>query len=397
MRAKVLTSWVAAMLICAHGATAQSPVGDAPRLDGLDEAVRTVASALRGRTEIAALKLTAIQLDAYVAATLQMDLDHDAAARRVRGLAKDEDASRAVVSSWTRMQQLQRQITANPGGRKDEISATLSATYLAARASAALARTEPSTIGGHAPAAEGRRRAKALLDSAVALAPGSTEVQSALGDLFVDAEEPEEAETAYRKALMADGTSIVLRTKLAEALRLQGKFDEAVTELRAVLKTDAGHAQAYSDLGMILRAQGKPTEAISAYREAIRLAPDSVDSHNGLAITFAENGKVDEAIGEFREMVRIDPDSAIGYYNLATALAAADRDVEAAAALREVVRINPNHYNARYNLGELFRLEGKYEESAGQFREYLRLAPETPQNRRNIQRARQFVQQFSNQ
>ena len=95
------------------------------------------------------------------------------------------------------------------------------------------------------------------------------------------------------------------------------------------------------------------------------------------------------------EIIRIDPDSTIGYYNLAYALADLDRDVESAAALREVIRINPNHYNARYNLGELFRLEGKYDDSVKQFREYLRLAPETPQNRRNIERAKGFIEKFA--
>jgi TolA-binding protein len=72
-----------------------------------------------------------------------------------------------------------------------------------------------------------------------------------------------------------------------------------------------------------------------------------------------------------------------------------DRDVEAAAALREVIRIYPDHYNAHYNLGEMFRLEGKFDESAKQFREYVRLAPDTPQNQRNLRRARQFIQQYS--
>ena len=70
---------------------------------------------------------------------------------------------------------------------------------------------------------------------------------------------------------------------------------------------------------------------------------------------------------------------------------------QSAAALREVIRINPNHYNARYNLGELFRLEAKYDESVKQFREYLRLAPDLPQNRRNIERAKGFVEKFSDQ
>jgi Flp pilus assembly protein TadD len=81
---------------------------------------------------------------------------------------------------------------------------------------------------------------------------------------------------------------------------------------------------------------------------------------------------------------------------MATVLANLDRDVEAAAALRQVIHINPNHYNARYNIGELLRLEGKFDDSAAQFREYLRLAPDTPQNRRNINRARQFVEKFTN-
>jgi tetratricopeptide (TPR) repeat protein len=73
-----------------------------------------------------------------------------------------------------------------------------------------------------------------------------------------------------------------------------------------------------------------------------------------------------------------------------------DKDEASAEALREVIRINPNHYNAHYNIGEMFRLEGKYDDSARQFREYLRLAPETPQTRRNIGRAKNFVKQFEN-
>ena len=42
---------------------------------------------------------------------------------------------------------------------------------------------------------------------------------------------------------------------------------------------------------------------------------------------------------------------------------------------------------------------GKYCKAylAKQFREYLRLAPDTPQNQRNIERAKGFVEKFSDQ
>ncbi|MEP7305762.1 MAG: hypothetical protein ABJA98_09615 [Acidobacteriota bacterium] len=43
------------------------------------------------------------------------------------------------------------------------------------------------------------------------------------------------------------------------------------------------------------------------------------------------------------------------------------------------------------------RLEAKFDEAAKQFREYVRLAPDTtPQNRRNIDRAKDFIKEFEN-
>ena len=452
MRVTLLTTAIAVTVAAASGARAQAPIIDltvtgehrmiagdtaesAKRFalaNGRAKAVSDTVAAMQGRTDIAALKLTPVQLEAFVGVMLAVEeipqasaragsssarvalrarLDAGDAPRRMAGLARDADAGRAVVMAWTRAQQLQQRLATDMKRRasasgpaaepmlREQLRAldAIDATQLAARASAELARTVPSTVGGYAPSPQGRQRAKELLDAALALAPDSPEVHAAVGDFLVDAEEPEAAESEYRKALLSDGTSVVRRLKLAEALRLQGKFDAAVTELRDVLRIDPNAAQAHSDLGMVLRAQRHVPEAIAEYREAIRLDPGSADAHNGLAITLAGQGRMEDAVVEFREMVRLDPDSAIGHYNLAFALADLDRDVEAAAALREVIRINPNHYNARFNLGELFRLDGKYDESATQFREYIRLAPDTPQNQRNIERARRYIQQFTNQ
>ena len=395
------------------------------------QAVVDVAAALQTRTDLTRLKLAAVELDAYVAAlidanesavsptsaaathrvTLRASLATDGIVEQLSNLHKDEDAARTLRASWTQGEQLRQRIDEQTRRRAgmnkadaaaivaDQLKATtaLNAQRLAARGTAALAKTELSTIGGRTPSTEGRRRARELADAALALAPESPEGHTLLGDLFVDAEEPEAAEAEYRLALGSTPNSAGARTKLAEALRLQGKFAEATTELREVIRIDPALAQAHSDLGMILRAEGKVPEAVAEYREAVRLDPRSTDAHNGLAITLAGAGQPEEAVAAFRAIVAIDPDSTIGYYNLATVLAALDRDVEAAAALREVIRIYPNHYNARYNLGELLRLEQKYDDSAAQFREYLRLAPDTPQNRRNIERAKRFVQQFTNE
>jgi tetratricopeptide (TPR) repeat protein len=320
-----------------------------------------------------------------------------------------DDVTQTIVKAWTESEQLHQRITEQTGRRastnqkdalavvRDQLEAAtaLSSKRLVARGAAAMARTELATIGGRAPSAEGRLRARELATAALALAPDAPDVHTLMGDLFIDAEEPVPAEAEYRLALAADVNSAAVRTRLAEALRLQGRFAEATTELREVLRIDPTYAQAHSDLGMILRAEDKIPDAIAAYREAIRLNPRSTDAYNGLAITLAGAKQLEESLAAFQAIVEIDPDSTIGHYNMATALANLDRDVEAAASLRRVLQINPNHYNARYNIGELLRLEGKFDDSAAQFSEYLRLAPDIPQNRRNINRARQFVQQFT--
>lgn len=383
-------------------ARAQPPAtGDTAKqladMDARFKAWRTTATQLLGRADVKALRLKPVEVEAYTAAILADEprarVDLADAARRMALLHKDQDATDDIVDTWTGMQQVQQRLARSAAPERARLLTALQAKHLAAQASAALARTEESAVGGRAPTAEGRDRAKQLADAALTLAPDSPDAHEVLGDLFIDASEPEDAEDEFRKALLGDD-SASLRTKLAEALRLQGDFDEAITELRAAIKLEPRSARAYSGLGLALRGQRNLPESTAAYQEAIRLDPDLIDAHNGLAVVLANQGKLNEAVAEFREIIRIDPDSAIGHYNLAYALADLDRDVESAAALREVVRINPNHYNARFNLGELFRLEGKYDESVKQFREYLRLAPDAPQNRRNIERAKGYIQTF---
>jgi len=399
-------------------------------VDARSKAWGTAVQRLQDRGDVKGLRLTPIQVEAFTPTLLEIEeqpaqsatgaaprtarvrlhgrMDVGELTRRMAGLRNDQDAAFDLVEAWNEAQQLHRQLANQTQLRAslpdDKASAIvreqlqtiviLNAKHVSAQASAALARTEPSAVGGRTSSEEGRQKARELAESALALSPDSPDAHDVMGDIWLDELEPEAAEAEFRKSLLAHAESSSGRTKLAEALRLQGKFDEAVAELREAIRIEPGSARAHSGLGLALRAQSRLPEAVAAYEEAIRLDPDLIDARNGLAVALANQGRLEEAVAQFREIIRVDPDSAIGYYNLAYALADLDRDVESAAALREVIRINPNHYNARYNLGELFRLEGKYDESAKQFREYLRLAPDTPQNQRNIERAKGFVQKF---
>jgi len=362
---------------------------------------------LQDRADVKALRLAPSQLDAYVAALLniydaatpaafvesrtscqvnvRMRLDANATAHRLERLRKDQEASSQLEQTWREMQDPTLTLPARRVKRA------------VMQIAVALARTEEAPIGGRAPSKEGRTRARQLADAALVLAPDSADAHAAMGDVLIDARELETAEAEYRTALAANPNASSGHWRLGNALLLQSEFTEAEAELREAIRLDGRSVQAHTDLGLTLKSQRKLADAAVEYREALALNPDFVEAHNGLAVTLAGQGRMPDAVTEFREIVRIDPDSAIGYYNLSFALAELDRDEESADAIREVIRINPNHYNARYNMGELFRLEGKYDESAAQFREYLRLAPDTPENRRNIGRAKDFIKTFENE
>ena len=412
--------------------------GDTPELarqlalvDGQRKAWRAAVAQLQLRPDIKSLRLTQAQIEAFTAALLEAEdgstrsaatpagtplqlpirvrFEPAGAARRMAGLKNDQDASPAIVAGWTEMQRLHdrlaeqtRRRAAATNGQESEIAReqlqtleTLTIKHLAARITAAMGRTQPATVGGRVVTDAGRELAGRLLEQARALAPDSADVRSLMGDMLLDAGQPEAAEVEYRKALAADQDSSLAHHKFAEVLRLQGKFTESIAELRETLRLNPKSASAHTDLGLIFRALDKNEDSAAEYREAIRIDPDWADAHNGYAVLLATTGRADMAVNEFKEIIRIDPESTIGYFNMATALADLDRDVEAAAALREVIRIYPDHYNAHYNLGEMFRLEGKFDESAKQFREYVRLAPNTPQTQRNLRRARQYIEQFS--
>jgi tetratricopeptide (TPR) repeat protein len=442
------------LAVTAHPATGQTPApglrsvvgvhaplrGDTRDLarqlamaDGQRKAWQVVVKQLQARKDAQALRLTPAQIEAFTVVIvetlevpsppaarapatppeiqLRVRFDPGDAAKQMAALRNDQDASAALVAAWTAMQQLYGQLDTQTKQRatatseratqmareQEETLRALAVKHLVARAIAAIARTEPATVGGRVAKQSGRELAGRLAEQARVLSPDSPDVLSLIGDLLLDAGMPEEAEASYRKALAANPDSSVAHHKLAEVLRLQGKFDDSIVELRETLRLNPKSAGAHTDLGLILRAQDKIDESAAEYREAIRIDPDWADAHNGFAVLLATQGRADLAVEEFKEIVRIDPDSTIGYFNMATALADLDRDVEAAAALREVIRIYPDHYNARYNLAEMFRLEGKFDESAKQFREYVRLAPDTPQNQRNLRRARQFIQQYSDE
>jgi tetratricopeptide (TPR) repeat protein len=377
-------------------------------------ALQEAATRLRGLPEIKAIPLKTNEVEAFLSATLEVSeapsavdsktsvvahINPGEIARQFDKLRKDPNARAELLEIWKNSEELYQRLTGSgttPAVEKERLLTRINAKHMIAHVVVSLAKTEEGPTSTRVPSPKGVQRATFFGELAITMAPELPETHIAMGDALMESDQPLEiAEQEYRQALVLSPASTAARVKLAEAIRREGRTPEAVTELREAVRRDPNSALAHTELGFLLAPQDT-AGALAEYHEAIRLAPDFIDAHNYLAIALARQQRIPEAVAEFREVVRIDPESALGYYNLGIALADMEEDGASAEAFRETLRINPNHYNARYNAGELFRLEGKLDEAVNQFRIYLRQAPDTPQNRRNIQRAQEFVQTHEN-
>jgi tetratricopeptide (TPR) repeat protein len=398
-------------------------------LDARSKALQKAVAVLADVPAVKGLSLTETQLNAYVAGIVEFTelenkvdgngfkseivvrLDGTDAARRFATLHQDTEASLDLVDILQRNRQLRERLTQDnlairSAGASDlaKVAATRQQTILRLQASALLAqgrftsaRHELGTASSRIASDEGRRRARELVERALAIDSTNPDAHRALGDVLLMEDQAGQAEKEFREVLKENPNSSRDHNKLGNAILDQGRLPEAVAEFKEAIRINPADGVSHADLGLVLRAQQDLSGALAEYRQALLIDPNYVDAHNYLGIAFAGEGQIAEALAEFREIIRIRPDSTLGHFNAATALADLEKDEESAKELRETVRLNPNHYNAHYNLGEMLRLLGELGESAKEFREYVNRAPDTPATQRNKERAMTFIKAFEEQ
>ena len=106
-----------------------------------------------------------------------------------------------------------------------------------------------------------------------------------------EAEDPEEARDAYRRALELDAHHADSHVNLGRLLHEQGLVEEAERHYRAALREDPEHATAAFDLGIALEDLDRPADAIEAYRMALAADSRLADAHFNVARLYDRMGK----------------------------------------------------------------------------------------------------------
>ena len=155
------------------------------------------------------------------------------------------------------------------------------------------------------------------------------------------------AERHYRRALDMQPAAADVRTNLGRLLEAQSRLAEAIAEYERAIAEEAWQVEAHTLLGGALAKAGQTDRAIAALREAVTLDPSQADALTNLAALLAQRGEVARAGRLFQRAVTADPRNAAAHANLALYYLNEGRAQEAAASAQAALQIDPNQATAR--------------------------------------------------
>lgn len=214
---------------------------------------------------------------------------------------------------------------------------------------------------------------------AIILAPSSAAALCKLAELLATIKRNEEAIGSYQAALILDPRDLSMLNGLGTLLQAEGRFDEAIETYRAMLALDPENAVAHSNIGSALQGQGHIALAMQEYQRALEISPHFAIAHFNLGTGLLLLDKVDESLAHFANTVKYDPHFLAAHNNISSTLSKLGRTEETVESCRRAIQINPEWNSMHSNL--LFALtHSEVADPVDIFEEHLRFGRqfETP-------------------
>lgn len=138
-------------------------------------------------------------------------------------------------------------------------------------------------------------------------------------------------------------------------LMYESNYTEAESAFRKAILADPDNAEYLSNLATSLLKQERIDESIKLYEQALTINPENKDARIGLANALHEKDDPEASIAYFEDAVKRAPDAAGPLSHLGKALIDAKRYKEAIAVLLKALELQINFAPAHTNLGIAFQ------------------------------------------
>jgi tetratricopeptide (TPR) repeat protein len=122
---------------------------------------------------------------------------------------------------------------------------------------------------------------------------------------YLQLEDPQQAEEAYKTAIQIDRNRDDSHLKLGNLYFSQKRYNEAMQEYGEAVRLNPGTVNRYA-LGQAYIELGRFVDAENQYSEIQRLAPKEAGGYLGMGLTFSRQGNYEAAIEQFERAIGND-------------------------------------------------------------------------------------------
>lgn len=211
-----------------------------------------------------------------------------------------------------------------------------------------------------------------------------TDLLSALGELNLLINKPDEAIRYLNTALEQDFSSTRLTNDLGIAQLLRGDLNTAFNSFQKSIGLDKDSGTAFNNLGVALYAQSKTDEALKQFDTAVRFG--SHEARFNLAQHHLKNRNFEAALTNFAGNAVDD------IFGRGLVFAETNHDEEALTAFKAALGLAPNYAGAYYNIGFIYMRQGKYDEGLGYIRKGMGIEPNYQKDKYRLAIAPEFFE-----
>jgi len=238
---------------------------------------------------------------------------------------------------------------------------------------------EATRVLGLVETADGRlTEAVELLGRAVLLNPNDERARLAVAEARIDAGDLDAAVESLRATIEILPDSAGAHLALADAYQRQGARAEAIGELEATLRLGPllGANTIHNTIGGLERDRQDFEGAASAYEAAVALVPDDPGAHLSLGKVYYDQGRQTEAFAEFWVATRLAPTSVAAWTAMSQVHLRERRYDEALATSLRALRLDAQVREARYVYATTLIRLGRADEGRREMEIYERLQAE---------------------
>lgn len=224
--------------------------------------------------------------------------------------------------------------------------------------------------------------AETAYQRARAIKPNDSRAIYGLGTLYTDQQRWDDAENAYRRALLLESENAIADIALSYVLtqpltapNLSDRYEEAEKLARRSIELAPANALAFDQLGVSLELRGLiGADTENAYRQSIRLDPTFAPAHAHLGRLLRQRGLERESAAEYQNAIRLSTDVATMVL-VAEVMQSEQRFAESEDLLRTALADDPRNPSALLLLGHALTTSGKYAEAERMLRKCLEVSP----------------------